>query len=964
MAKWRGRFSVFMNMVLALLLCFSTSFGIANAYQDNAIANYDLALQENAHQQFDLDNTIDPFADSVRMYGYYDRDAAVAYASQYYYRTCSDGIDFRSYGLGGDCAHFVSCSIGNEGNQRGGGLSLGYHVKSPAQGGGYYYGWAGAENYWHGNDDLIPFLLDHKLAQKVSSIGELQKGDIIRYAIGTGHLALYLGNGLIADHHGDTPSSGGYYGKPYTIYSTSGIEYYHIYDNPPLPSPSKSFPINSVVCSNADGLNVREGPGRGSYNIQGHPDDYKPLGTVNKNSTGTVVAGPATLDGRFTWWLIRWSTTLIGWSAQDYLDLKSVSICNLAGYVLNATNNNPIPNASINITVGGQSYSTTSNSSGYYSFSNIPAGSCQAIVQASGFQTWQETFTLNANQTNSKNFKLTPTQASWVFLYYMSNGSDARLDGSIKQKFQQVAQGCANSNIKAYFLWDHLSGQDGVYLMTTNQDWTTYKEGVNFWPPPLAGISSQYELNMGDPATLKNFVLWVLAREGANRNYALIIFDHGSGIYHEANIRREEPSGICFDGSDYLSVKELGDAAAYFASLNHRPISVLHLDACLMQMIEVNYQLRSSCDYLVASQNEGWGGWFEYSYLSKVQSSSQPKELAENIALAYFGMLINWNLPGTVSVTKPGETNRILNAISNFSIALWNNMDKLRVLDGVIRDHVQKFAYPYWSNTEDTNNWFVDLEDFCYEIKEHVADTQLANKAQAVIDALGNPGGNFILLERHQSGDYYDPVAREYLHYYFDKGTYGISILFPPSSANPSHYTSENFEFCRDSYWDEFIKAYTSTARLRLTSPEGGAWKIGEVCPITWTYANLSGNISIQLSRDGGNTYSETLATSVPVTNGRWDWTVTGPASSSCKIRIQSLSYSYICDISDQVFSISETQSKPLISFTPSSFTFTAVQGGTNPNPQTLKIRNGGGGTLNWTVSDDASWLTLSPLSG
>jgi len=48
----------------------------------------------------------------------------------------------------------------------------------------------------------------------------------------------------------------------------------------------------------------------------------------------------------------------------------------------------------------------------------------------------------------------------------------------------------------------------------------------------------------------------------------------------------------------------------------------------------------------------------------------------------------------------------------------------------------------------------------------------------------------------------------------------------------------------------------------------------------------------------------------------------------------------------------------------PSSFSFSATQGGPNPSSQTLSIQNSGGGTLNWSVSDDTAWLTLSPSSG
>jgi len=39
-------------------------------------------------------------------------------------------------------------------------------------------------------------------------------------------------------------------------------------------------------------------------------------------------------------------------------------------------------------------------------------------------------------------------------------------------------------------------------------------------------------------------------------------------------------------------------------------------------------------------------------------------------------------------------------------------------------------------------------------------------------------------------------------------------------------------------------------------------------------------------------------------------------------------------------------------------------QGGTNPAAQTLAIHNTGGGTLNWSASENAAWLTLSPGTG
>lgn len=56
--------------------------------------------------------------------------------------------------------------------------------------------------------------------------------------------------------------------------------------------------------------------------------------------------------------------------------------------------------------------------------------------------------------------------------------------------------------------------------------------------------------------------------------------------------------------------------------------------------------------------------------------------------------------------------------------------------------------------------------------------------------------------------------------------------------------------------------------------------------------------------------------------------------------------------------------STPVIALSPSSFTFSAVQGGPNPPTQSLTVNNSGAGTLSWSATDDAAWLSLSPTSG
>jgi hypothetical protein len=63
-------------------------------------------------------------------------------------------------------------------------------------------------------------------------------------------------------------------------------------------------------------------------------------------------------------------------------------------------------------------------------------------------------------------------------------------------------------------------------------------------------------------------------------------------------------------------------------------------------------------------------------------------------------------------------------------------------------------------------------------------------------------------------------------------------------------------------------------------------------------------------------------------------------------------------------FTVTAAPVPPAIGASPTTFAFTATQGGSNPANQTLSISNTGGGTLTWSASDSAAWLTASPASG
>ncbi len=135
----------------------------------------------------------------------YDRQAAYNYAYEYWDEVCSDGYFWNtptgyislSPGTnivgwtGYDCAHFVSCCIGSEPNDWGGGLPVPEEYPSGPWG-------------ISSSTRLYNWLIDSGNAVEVYSLAQLEKGDVISYDLNENgrpdHTVLYLGNGKIAAH--------------------------------------------------------------------------------------------------------------------------------------------------------------------------------------------------------------------------------------------------------------------------------------------------------------------------------------------------------------------------------------------------------------------------------------------------------------------------------------------------------------------------------------------------------------------------------------------------------------------------------------------------------------------------------------------------------------------------------------------------------------------------------------------
>lgn len=148
------------------------------------------------------------------------------------------------------------------------------------------------------------------------------------------------------------------------------------------------------------------------------------------------------------------------------------------------------------------------------------------------------------------------------------------------------------------------------------------------------------ETNCGDPQSLADFIIWTVDEYPAER-YALVLWNHGGGwkeddIYAKyrgvrrrlnrrlsgsffrttaveiMSIKDDVTRWICADDTsmDFLDNRGLSKALETAQKDTGQRLSLIGMDACMMAMFEVAYQVRHYADCFVGSQEaEPMAGW-------------------------------------------------------------------------------------------------------------------------------------------------------------------------------------------------------------------------------------------------------------------------------------------------------------------------------------------------------------------
>lgn len=336
------------------------------------------------------------------------------------------------------------------------------------------------------------------------------------------------------------------------------------------------------------------------------------------------------------------------------------------------------------------------------------------------------------------------------------------------------------------------------------------------------------ETNTGDPQALLDFILWAAQAHPA-RHYALVLWNHGSGWKDEdihqaaqrlgvedsippANLRslssgktsralfrstidqiviESSQRAILYDDSsaDFLDNQEMGQLLRQAAAQTGKPLDLLGFDACLMNMLEVDYQVRDTCRVVVGSQEvEPGDGWPYDRILQRLRAEPQmsPEDLGKAIVEAYIEDY-QAEHPG-VAVTQ--------SAVSAAGLAGLNlSVDRLAeaLLGGLAEKKTrlliswaQKFSQSF-SDPE-----YYDLAHLCMVLAEEAPDSDVGIAAAEVVQGLKGSGSP-LLASRS--------VGREV------QDAHGLSIYLPGREVSPLY---GRLDFAQNNRWSDFINAYSN----------------------------------------------------------------------------------------------------------------------------------------------------------
>ena len=379
-----------------------------------------------------------------------------------------------------------------------------------------------------------------------------------------------------------------------------------------------------------------------------------------------------------------------------------------------------------------------------------------------------------------------PARANWTIMVFIN--ADNNLDVCGIEDIQEMERAGVARGVNVIVEIDRLGLPARRYSVG---------EKVSGSPEDDWGLKSKKlaelgEIDMGDYNELVSFAGWSIEKYPAE-NYMLIVWNHGDGWRKKASgAEAASPlRGISYDdqSKNHITTKQLGLAMSAIRSIAGRPLDILGMDACLMQMMEVAYEVRENVRFICASEEtepaDGWPYELVLTPLYK-NPAMDAADLAKLVPQAYFQFYLNGggNDSTTQSAIDCSRLNDLAGAIDELAAVLVEaiplDADVRHALDFAV-SNAQKYYY----------RDHLDIGDLFWFIRENTKNGKVIQACQKALMVYRKT----VMVSR-STGDSM-------------KDSTGMTIYFPKKDFNPA-YSDLKFS---SGPWDEMVNLFQASGR-------------------------------------------------------------------------------------------------------------------------------------------------------
>lgn len=310
---------------------------------------------------------------------------------------------------------------------------------------------------------------------------------------------------------------------------------------------------------------------------------------------------------------------------------------------------------------------------------------------------------------------------------------------------------------------------------TGDGDWTgTRRYRMARHPEPGTGselLADLGELDMGDPQTLSDFLLWGAQTAPADR-YLVVLWDHGdtwsAAAQPPPSIASDDTSGSVISIAD----GELAAALQPFVQ-EHGPIDLISFDACSMASWEVAHMLSPYAEVLNAAETTVGAEGLDYAaFLTQLNADPGMEALALSVEMGQQAVdLGEWTWV-TLDLAQLPAVSAAVDALAAELLA----QPALLGAAAAARDAAE-------STDRVWHYWYLDLPSYL---------------AQLDALGLGSPAAVQAAL---------DATVVDYAHQEFVLGLGGMTIFTDLHPAALEDYRGAGATWSQDTRWDELLEA-------------------------------------------------------------------------------------------------------------------------------------------------------------